>query len=114
MAYHLGLLEPQKARMETAGRVALTTEDSQRLQQIRMVYIPVIMGGILISVIRRTFFFNMFSGYFVLAIAEVVRVLLFTEMKQKPKNIAMALARLVGGLMVFGVMFALNKTINEI
>ena len=54
MAYHLGLPETQKARMETAGRVALTAEDSQRLQQCRMVHVPVIIAGILISVVRRT------------------------------------------------------------
>jgi hypothetical protein len=103
--YHLGLVEPQKARMETVGRVALTTEDSQRLQQTKMVYIPMIIGGILISTIRRTLYFQFFSGFLVLAIAEVVRALLFDEVKQKPKKfckqLAMVLARFVGGLMVY-------------
>ena len=28
MAYHFGLAEPQKARMETAGRVELTADDA--------------------------------------------------------------------------------------
>jgi hypothetical protein len=106
MAYHLGLAEMQKARMEMAGRVALTNEESQRLQQTRMVYIPVVVGGIWISVIRRTLFFNIFSGFFILAIAEVVCVLLFVEMKQKPKQLAMALVRLVGGLMSFVVIMS--------
>ena len=44
--YHFGLAEPQKARMETDGRVALTAEDAQRLQQTKMVYVPMIIGGI--------------------------------------------------------------------
>jgi hypothetical protein len=103
MAYHLGLPEPQKARMETVGRVALTAEQSQRLQQTRMVYVPVIIGGILICAIRRTLYFQMFSGFFMLAIAEIVRVLVFAEVEQKPKKLAMALARFVGGLMVLMV-----------
>jgi hypothetical protein len=32
--------------METDGRVALTAEDAQRLQQTKMVYVPMIIGGI--------------------------------------------------------------------
>ena len=43
-----------------------------------------------------------------LAIAEVVRVLLFTEMKRKPKELAMVPARLVGGIMLLVVMFLLS------
>jgi hypothetical protein len=116
MAYHLGLAETQKARMETAGRVALTTEDSQRMQQIRMVYVPVIISGILICAIRRTLYFQMFSGFFMLAIAEVARVLLFDEVKQKPKNVckqlAMVVARLVVGLMIFFVI-GINSMVSN-
>ena len=111
MAYHLGLAETQKARMETAGRVALTSDDSKRLQQTRTVYIPVIIGGILIAVSRRTLFFNVFSGFFILAIAEVVRVLVFAEVEQKPKKLLMALARFVGGLMVFLVAGEVSRNV---
>ena len=95
--------------METAGRVALTTEDSQRLNQTGTMYISVIIGGILIILYDRanSLSFQIFSGFFMLAIAEVVRALLHVsdEVKQKPKKfcneLAMVLARFVGGLMVY-------------
>jgi hypothetical protein len=107
MAYHMGLAEPQKVHMETAGRVALTTEDSQRLHETGTMYISVIIGGILIILYDRanSLSFQIFSGFFMLAIAEVVRALLSDEVKQKPKKfcnqLAVVLARFVGGLMVY-------------
>ena len=42
MAYHLGLAEAQKARMESAGRVALTAGDSEKLVWTRVVYAPAV------------------------------------------------------------------------
>ena len=101
MAYHLGLAEPQKARMETVGRVILTSEDSQRLQQTKIAHIPVIIVGVLISVSSRSIFVCYFSGHAVLFIAELVRVIVFEELRQKPKGAAFALARLVGGFMAY-------------
>jgi hypothetical protein len=53
----------------------------------------------------------MFSGFFMLAIAEVVRVLVFVEVEQKPKKLVMALARFVGGLMVFLVAGEVSRTV---
>jgi hypothetical protein len=96
MAYHFGLAEPQKARMETAGRVELTADDSRRLMQTRMVYVPVIIVGIAVAVIRRTIWSQFFSGFVMLATAEAIRVLLFDE--HRLKGLAMSLARLIGGL----------------
>ena len=107
MAYHFGLAEPQKARMETDGRVALTTEDAQRLQQTKMVYVPMIIGGIMVAVVRRDIGFAMFSGFGMMFVAEVIRVLLFEETTQKPKGVAMALARLALGMLIFFPVFFL-------
>jgi hypothetical protein len=101
MAYHFGLAEPQKARMETDGRVALTTEDSQRLQQTKMVYLPVIIAGIAIAVMVRGIETVYFGGFIMMNMAEAVRALLFDEPKQKPKGVAMALARAVCGTCLF-------------
>ena len=54
IAYNVGLAQLQKARMETAGRVALTTKDSERLQQTEKVYNSIIIGGILIAVSQQS------------------------------------------------------------
>jgi hypothetical protein len=105
MAYHFGLAEPQKARMETDGRVALTTEDAQRLRETKMVYLPVLIAGITIVVMTRRIQAAFGGGFATMAVAEAVRVLLFEEMKQKPKGVAMALVRFVGGVFFFGVIF---------
>jgi len=51
--------------------------------------------------------FQIFAGFFMLAVAEAVRMLLFVQLKQKPKGVAMALARVVGG-MVGVVAFGAN------
>jgi hypothetical protein len=101
MAYHLGLSEPQKARMETDGRVALTTKDSQRLQGTKMVYLPVIIAGIAIGVMARDGNYYFMHGFVMMNLAEAVRVLLFDETKQKPKGVAMAFARFVFGVFFF-------------
>ena len=105
MAYHFGLAEPQKARMETDGRVALTAEDAQRLQQTKMVYVPTIVGGIMVAVVRRGIGAAMFSGFAIMFVAEVIRVLLFEETTQKPKGVAMALVRLALGPLIFFPVF---------
>ena len=107
MAYHFGLAEPQKARMETDGRVALTAEDAQRLQQTKMVYVPTIVGGIMVAVVRRGIGAAMFSGFVMMFVAEVIRVLLFEETTQKPKGVAMALVRLALGPLIFFAVFFL-------
>ena len=102
MAYHFGLSEPQKARthMETDGRVALTAEDSERLQETKMVYLLVIIAGITIGVMSRDIVPAFLGGFFMMNLAEVVRVVLFAETKRKPKGVAMACARFVCGVVV--------------
>jgi hypothetical protein len=105
MAYHFGLAEPQKARMETDGRVALTTEDSQRLQETKMVYLPVIIVGISVAVKARDMGPAFMGGFIMMNMAEAIRVLLFEETKQKPKGVAMALLRFVVGVIVFTCLF---------
>lgn len=112
MAYQFGLAEPQKVRMETAGRATLTTEQSERLLQTRMVYVPVIIVGILTCAVRRTLYFQMVSGFFMLTIAEVIRVLVFAEAKRKPKELGMALAQAVGGLLACMLVAAGGRAIN--
>jgi hypothetical protein len=109
MAYHFGLAEPQKARMETDGRVALSTVDSQRLQETRIVYLPMVIAGITIMVMTRNIIWTPFVGGFILMNgAEAVRVVLFAELKKKPKGLGMALARFLGGMFVFAGMFFAN------
>jgi hypothetical protein len=105
MAYHFGLAEPQKARMETDGRVVLTTEDSQRLHEIKMVYLPVIIAGIVTTVMIRHIGAAVMGGFAVMGTAEAARALFFEKTKQKPKGVAMALARFVVCLFVFIFVF---------
>ena len=68
MAYDFGLAEAHRARMEAAGRIELTIENSNRLTQTRMIYVPVIIGYIVFAVVMRTIFFNMLSGFFMASI----------------------------------------------
>jgi hypothetical protein len=100
-----GLAEPQKARMEADGRIELNTEDSQRMQETRVVYLPMIIAGIPIFVMTRDINAPFFGGLVLMNGAEAVRVMLFDEPKKKPKGVGIALARFVGGTFVFVGMF---------
>jgi uncharacterized iron-regulated membrane protein len=64
-----------------------------------MVYVPVIIVGIAVAVIRRTIWSQLFSGFVMVATAEAIRVLLFDG--HRLKGLAMSLARLIGGLATF-------------
>lgn len=105
MAYIFGLAEPQKARMELAGRIELTGEDAQRLLHTRSVYVPIVIVGILVTVASRSMVMMLGSGFPIMATAEVVRVFLFEETEQKAKRFGLALVRLVVGPFVFGLLF---------
>jgi hypothetical protein len=91
--------------METDGRVALTIEDAQRLQQTKIVYVPMIISGIMVAVVKRDIGAAMLSGVVRMNVSEAIRVLAFAETKQKPKGIAMALARFVLGILIWGMLF---------
>jgi hypothetical protein len=102
MSYDIGLSENAKARMEEAGRVALSAEDTSFLATMKATHLPIVVIALLAGPYGKTVFSPMAAAILTFWIGGIGSILM-APVPDKPKALLWTVVQAAIGTILFPI-----------